>query len=297
MITPEGFPKVPENFEFETQVVQSSDGEHGLFFHWFKKKGVKPVRGLMILHGQGEHGGRYQHFVHYLQEDYDLILAPDLRGHGRSEGIRGHVDYFEEYLDDARVAWTALNARLGGSREVEWFAHIMGGAITLRLFQEAQDLGVRNLILSAPCVGLTVEVPMVKDIAARLLSRVWGSLQMDTGLNSNHLSHDPALPLAIKKDSLHHTKATPRFYLGFVEAMRKVREERVLIPHETRVLFQLAGDDLIVSTSAAEGVFDRLSNPRKKKIVYPGLYHEIYNETSKDQIFKDLKKWIRGELE
>ena len=296
MIIPEGFPKIPESFEFETQVVQSTDGEHGLFFNWFKKKGVTPTRGLMILHGQGEHGGRYQHFVHYLQDDYDLILAPDLRGHGRSEGIRGHVEHFDEYLDDARVAWNALKARLGDSKQVDWFAHSMGGAVTLRAYQESQDLGVRNLILSAPCLGLTVEVPLVKEIAARLLSRVWGSLQMDTGLNPNSLSHDPAVARAIKKDSLHHTKATPRFYLGFVEAMRRVREESLRIPSETRVYFQLAGEDLIVSTPASESVYDRLTHADKKKTIYPSLYHEIYNETSKDQVFKDMRTWInRGE--
>jgi len=293
MIIPEGFPGLPSSFEFTTQVVQSTDGEHSLFFNIFKKKGTAPKRGLLIVHGQGEHGGRYQHFPHYLQEEYDLFLAPDLRGHGRSEGIRGHVDSFEEYVDDALLAWNALRSKLGEGGVADWFAHSMGGAVTLLATQESSDLGIRNLMLSSPCLGLTVEVPMVKDIAARILSRVWGSLQMGTGLNSGVMSHDPAVAAAIERDSLHHTKATPKFYLDFVAAMERIRETQLEIPAQTRVLFQLAGDDRVVSTPASERVFDKLAHPDKKKIVYPGLFHEIFNEQNKEQIFRDLLDWLR----
>jgi lysophospholipase len=294
MIIPEGFPGVPSSFEYQTEVAQSTDGEHSIFFHWFRKRGVAPKRSLLVIHGQGEHGGRYQHFPHFLKEEYDLILAPDLRGHGRSEGVRGHVDSFDEYVDDALLAWNALRAKTDPGGKSDWFGHSMGGAVSLLAVQESQDLGIRNLILSSPCVGLTVEVPVVKEVAARVLSRIWGSLQMGTGLNSGLMSHDPAVVAAIKRDSLHHTKATPRFYIDFTRAMERIRETEIRIPSTTRVLFQLAGDDRVVSTPASEKVFEKLVHSDKKKIVYAGLYHEIFNETVKEQVFHDLLTWVRS---
>jgi lysophospholipase len=292
MMLPQGFPKLPPDFEYETEVITSVDGENDIFLNLYKRKGVTPKRALMIVHGQGEHGARYQHFAHYLKDQYDVILAPDLRGHGRSEGVRGHVEHFDDYVDDALLAWDALGKKMGSGCVRDWFGHSMGGTITLRAFQFQPNLDAANVILSSPALDLTVKVPLIKDLAAKVLSRVWGSLQMETGLNPATLTHDPAVVAHIKKDSLHHTKGTSKFYLGFVSTMEQLREATLRIPTATRILFQLAGDDLIVSTPASEVFFEHLQHGKKMKIVYPGLYHEIYNESAKDQVFADLVSWL-----
>ena len=294
MIIPQGFPKLPPSFEFDTEVLQSTDGEHGLFFNWFKKKNKTPKRALLVIHGQGEHGGRYQHFAHYLEGQYDWILAPDLRGHGRSEGVRGHVDSFDEYVDDALLAYETLKSRLPEGTEIDWFGHSMGGTITLRAILCRPHSNIRNYILSAPCLDLKVKVPVVKDVAARLLYRVWGSLQMETGLDPFRLTHDAAVVNAMKRDQLHHTKATPAFYLSFKKAMEELRETEaeIMLKSDTRILFQLAGEDMIVSTEAAEAFFKKLRHQKKTEIIYHGLFHEIYNEISKDGVFHDLNEWL-----
>lgn len=291
MIIPNGFPKLPNDFEYDTEVQQSTDGEHAIFFNWFKKKNTKPKKALLIIHGQGEHGGRYQHFAHFLKDEYDLILAPDLRGHGRSEGIRGHVDSFDEYVDDALLAYETLRSRLPKTATIDWFSHSMGGTVSLRAFS-LRAIPVRNAIFSAPCLEIKAPVPLVKDLAARLLSRVWGSLQLETDLDSSKLTHDVNVVNAIKQDQLHHTKATPKFYLSFLYAMEKLQTAEFQFPSKARILFQLAGEDKIVNTDVGHQFFESLKHELKTEMVYTGLDHEIYNETSKEHVFQDLITWI-----
>jgi alpha-beta hydrolase superfamily lysophospholipase len=292
MIIPQGFPSIPTDFEYETEVHESLDGEHTIFFNVFRKKGVTPKRALMIIHGQGEHGGRYQHVPHYLGEDYDLIVAPDLRGHGRSEGIRGHVDRFDEYVDDALLAWNWLQKQVPVNCKMDWLGHSMGGLVSLRAFLYRQDLNADHLIISSPLIGLKVPVPMVKVVAAKVVSKFFGALQMQTGLDATKVSRDPNVVDAYLKDRLNHSIATPKFFFSMKEAMEGLVSSDLRIHEKTRVLFQLAGEDEIVDTGAAKDFFERLHHEDKKVIVYPGLYHEIYNELVKENVFDDLKNWI-----
>lgn len=292
MIVPQGFPLIPQDFEYETEVHESLDGEHTIFFNIYRKKGVSPKRAMMIIHGQGEHGGRYQHFPHFLGADYDLFVAPDLRGHGRSEGIRGHVERFDEYVDDALLAWSWLQKKVPETCKLDWFGHSMGGLVSLRAFLYRQDLKADHLIISSPLIGLKVPVPLPKVIAAKVISKIWGSLQMATGLDSSKVSRDANVVDAYVRDRLNHSVATPKFFFSLKDAMQGLIDSGLRIDPKTRVLFQIAGEDELVDASAARNFFEHLKHDDKKMIIYPGLYHEIYNELVKQDVFDDLKNWI-----
>ncbi|MGW8370425.1 MAG: alpha/beta fold hydrolase, partial [Gammaproteobacteria bacterium] len=116
----------------------------------------------MIFHGLGEHGGRYAHVPHYVQGCVSRVVCHDHRGHGRSEGRRGHVNRFDDFADDAAQAVMRLDERLRhecGRSEIHVLGHSMGGLITLRMLLAHPGLAIASATVSSPALGVGIPVP------------------------------------------------------------------------------------------------------------------------------------------
>jgi acylglycerol lipase len=293
-----GFPGVPDSWKTSWSTAPSSDGKLNLFSMVHSHKSAletrdRPVKILFAFHGQGEHCGRYQHFPHYLSETVDVIATMDHRGHGRSEGVRGHVDRFEQYVLDARAFVERTRSEWGAHGrkvEIHLFGHSMGGLISLLLLQEHPQISFRSATLSAPLLGLKFEVPLAKRLAGHALSKVLGGLQLDTGLDSSLVSHDPAVVATYNQDTLVHGKATARFFTEMLEAIRRARSRDVL-QAETQFLVPLA--DGLVDPQATLEFAGKLRQSGKRIVTYEGFFHESFNEVQKEKAFADLSKWIQ----
>lgn len=301
MLQPKNFPGLPQDFVYDTDVRESLDHENTIFFNIFKKKTETFKRGLLMVHGHGEHGGRYLHFPHYMHSQYDYFVAIDLRGHGRSEGTRGHVGHFDEYVDDLFLGLQYLKEKLGESTPVDLFAHSMGGLVALRAFLKQPHLQVQNVVISAPLLGLSFPIPTLKELSGRVLAKVWPTFQMETGLDPKKVSHDLEVVKTYQEDRLVHSKATPAFYFGMLDAVKELQGEQnhqregLQIPDTVKILFQVPLEDGIVSAPAALTFFEkRLRSSQKTLKTYPGFFHEIYNEVQKDLIFQDWIDWLKG---
>jgi lysophospholipase len=293
-----GFPGVPDSWKTSWSTSPSSDGKLNLFSMVHSRKNAldtrgRPLRILFVFHGQGEHCGRYQHFPHYLADAVDVIATMDHRGHGRSEGVRGHVDRFEQYVLDA-CAFVERTAAEWGSdgRKVELhlFGHSMGGLISLLLLQEHSGIPFRSATLSAPLLGLKFEVPVAKRVVGHALSRVFGGLQLDTGLDSALVSHDPRVVEMYNQDKLVHGKATARFFTEMLEAIRRAQSRDVL-QVATQFLVPLA--DGLVDAQATLEFAGKLRQGGKRIMTYEGFFHESFNEMQKEKAFADLSTWIQ----
>lgn len=295
IIQPKGFPALPDDWKVTPEEYTGADGKTRIFSRVFQKKSGPVRRALVISHGIGEYGDRYAHAPHYLKDAVDLIFCPDHRGHGLSEGSRGHVEDFHFFADDLAVGVKHLEEKLkktGDPFEIHLFGHSMGSLIALDTAFRYPDLPIKSLIISSPLVGIRAHVPFIKKHSAGILSKLWGSLQLSTGLHVEDLSHDPEVIKTYQEDRLVHDRITPRLYIGMTAAMREVsrKDSGIAVP----VLAIIPLEDQLTDPNASVAFFQRLKNPGKVLKTYPGFFHESFNETEKEKPFADLKAWLLG---
>ncbi len=291
-----GFPPLPEGWVCEFETFERAGAQ--LFAHLFRPKVPTPGRAhraAVILHGQGEHGGRYLHVPHYLGDTIDSFYALDNRGHGLSSGVRGHVRDFSEYVDDAATAirrYTEFVRSLHGRVEMHLSAHSMGRLIALRVLQMHPDLELASVTVSAPMIELAFPVPKVKFLAAKMLNKIMPSLALPGEPLGDLVSRDPAVVEHYKADPLNHGLASPAFFMSYLATKDDLKVRAKTFRHP--LLFLLPTADRIIAPAPTLEFFQDVEAPEKKKIVYDGLYHEVFNEPEKDRVFADAKDWIRA---
>ena len=243
---------------------------------------------LVIVHGIGEHSGRYEHVaLRFLASGYNVHLL-DLPGHGRSPGPRGHLDLARtiEWLHEFVVYVSDEHA---GARPV-LLAHSMGGLIAT-CYAAAHQEAIRALVLSSPLWGFTVRVTWWKRALARALRHVWPSLTLRRPrAGGEALSHDPDVVRRFHADPLVHLCASVQLYMDICDAIDALPAvlRRLTLP----VLILQAGADLLASPAAVHERFPLIASPHKGLIVYDGFYHEVFNEVDKETVFRDVLTWL-----
>ncbi|OFZ21990.1 MAG: hypothetical protein A2X94_16160 [Bdellovibrionales bacterium GWB1_55_8] len=255
-----------------------------------------PYRVLLVFHGLGEHGGRYLHLPHYLQDAVSAVQCVDFRGHGRSEGLRGDIKRFDDFVDDLILSVHRMDEQLKrrfGRSEIHVFGHSMGALVALRAFFQDPGIPVASATLSSPLLGIRVKVPPVKRGAAFLLSKVWGSLHLISELNPEELSHDRAVSEAYVADRLVHRKVTSRFYFELLSAVQKTAQmARKRAKTAVPLQFLAPLEDRIVDSDTVIRFYHQLKHKIKELRTYDGFFHESVNEMGKEAALEDIKKWI-----
>jgi lysophospholipase len=241
---------------------------------------------LILLHGFGDHSGRYAEVAAWLAERGVSVWALDQRGHGRSPGKRGHFSRFAQCVSDV----AALRKLVAGEDAAPQLllGHSFGGTVVLRYLETAPER-LAGAIVSSPFLAVAMAVPLWKRALARLLLDLQPALPVPTGLDVAHLSTDPAVGQAARSDPLFHRVMTPRAYREVLQAQRAVLAEgdRIGVP----LLVLLAGDDRIVSRAVSEE-FARALRGDVSVTVYQGFFHEILNEPQRARVYRDVELWL-----
>lgn len=244
---------------------------------------------IVIVHGYAEHSGRYEHVGSWLARRGFAVHAYDHVGHGRSSGLRCHVNRFDDYLDDLeRVIEQVRDEQPELALFV--FGHSMGGLIAAALARERQPqvagVATSGALLSAP------RRSRVRRWIFRLLRRVAPRRSLNSGLVPAALSTDPRVVEAYLADPLVERTLTISLALELTEAIERTAAggADVSLP----LLALHGGDDRICPPEGSER-FARAA-PRGRFVRYPGLRHEILNEPSWESVLGDLEAWLGEQL-
>jgi alpha-beta hydrolase superfamily lysophospholipase len=278
-----------------TAAVHESDGKFegvgGLHLYYRAWECEQATAGLIVVHGLSDHSGRYADLGARLASNRINVYSFDLRGHGASEGRRGHAPRFDYFLQDVERFRREVESLTAGAVPLFILGHSMGGLITLRYIEE-YDVPLRGAILTSPWLATGPSIPKWKILGAGMLNKILPSLPIDAGIDPEFISHDPVVVANYREDPLVHRKITPRLVMEASAAMGLAlhRSDRIRMP----LLFLLAGDDQIVDTPRSESFARSLSVPDVTVRALPDYYHEVLNDFDRAQALKEIRAWING---
>jgi alpha-beta hydrolase superfamily lysophospholipase len=277
-----------------TTEIMAADGTKLFVRRWQPGGTVK--RSALLLHGLGEHGGRYGHVAAALNALGIDVWAHDHRGFGKSSGDRAKIPDRNSFVDDAKFVFDKIcadaNGSHGGQRPI-LLGHSMGGAIAARAVTGGW-ITPSLLILSSP--GLVSYLNSATRAGVRALELVTPNLAVPHGLPLDKISHDQEVLAQSKADPLSHALISPRITMFIVDAGEAAIRDAGKLTMPT--LVQAAGDDKLVDPEGSKQFAAAAPAGLCTLKIYDGLYHEIYNERPADRarVLVDLQDWLTRQL-
>lgn len=269
------------------------EGVGRLRIHYRTWEVPRSIAGIIVVHGLGEHIGRYEGFANAMAGYRISTFGFDLRGHGMSEGRRGHSGSFNVLLQDLDRFRREVQGLVDMSCPLFILGHSMGGLIVTRYLEE-YDAGLVGGVIMSPWLATAMDTPRWKVTLATTLSRILPAFPFRTGINTDLLSHDDAEVQQYREDPLVHDHITPRFFTETSIAMGLAlqRSERLHVP----LLFLLSGDDGLVDTDKAVGFARSLQAGDVTVRVIPDAYHELLHEPERAARYAEIREWITKHL-
>jgi alpha-beta hydrolase superfamily lysophospholipase len=242
---------------------------------------------IVLMHGLGEHCGRYQHLAAFFNQCGLSVRCYDHRGHGRSEGRRGDVINGDPMLQDAQIVIEDFAGRYGAPPFL--FGHSMGGLFAAR-FALNRRAPVRGLILSSPALALRLTAAELRLLAAA--ERVVPWLGIPNGLDAAALCHASAVVEAYRTDPLVHSRISARLLRSMLNTIDDCQQRAATLSLPTLLL--VAGSDRAVDPAGALRFYEQAPPGMVQLHVYQHMFHEIFNEPDSALVFDDLRAWLHG---
>jgi alpha-beta hydrolase superfamily lysophospholipase len=277
--------------------IKAKDGVELFVRDWPLPAGVRRRGAALLVHGLGEHCGRYAHVAAALNAVGIMVRGFDNRGFGQSGGPRAVSPSSTAYLDDAKLVFDGLanEARKAGDKAPPFLiGHSMGGAIAARAATGGW-IRPRGLLLSSPALKLPLS--FARRMLVRVLNLFVPNLTQPHGIPLRYISRDPQVFADVKADPLCHDWTTARLVTFLLDAGERARRDAAKF--EVPTLLLVSGDDKLVDADGAREFAAAMLPERCTITNYPALFHEVFNEVEPDrtQVLKDLCDWIQEQTE
>jgi len=271
--------------------ITTADGLRLHLLHW---PAAEPARGtVLIVHGLGEHSGRYAHVAAQLNLAGWHVLGYDHRGHGWSEGARGAVPDSEALLRDLAAVIDTCRSRL--PTPLILLGHSIGGLVAARFVAAGLDAqrptwwrDTDGLVLSSP--ALDPGMNAVQKLLLASIGPIAPDLALGNGLKPEWLSHEHSVVELYRNDSLVHDRITPRLVRFIVDGGRSVIDCAARWPLPTLLLY--AGSDRCVAPRGSAAFAAAAPKAQVQARVFPAMFHEIFNEPGRGEVFALLTGWL-----
>jgi alpha-beta hydrolase superfamily lysophospholipase len=277
----------PSAYYTEARIV-SGDG-HALFVRRWLPADAPIVAHALILHGYMEHSGRYRELAHHFAHAGIASTAIDLRGHGRSDGQRGYVARFADYLAD-------VDAALHGVGEGPRFllGHSHGALIGLDYVLTRRP-ALAGLVVTNPFLGQTHPTTGLKLWVGHKAGKHLPRLSLPSGLSAEGLSHEKAVVEAYRRDPWVFNTANAAWFRETTAAQTRLMAgaREIGVP----LFYAYSDADPVASPTLNERLSKQLEGQDKTVVVRPGELHEILNETERASLHRQISDWIRSRAE
>lgn len=256
------------------------------YLHWPSNTETKAI--VLLVHGLGEHCERYAGLADYLNAAGYALCSMDLPGHGQSVGRRGHIDRFHDY----EVAVKCLHDKiktLYPNHEIFLLGHSMGGLIATHFLLGNQQL-FKGAMLSGAAIQSPQQPPELQLKIVRLISRIFPRLGV-MKLDASQVSKDTRVVANYMGDPLvNRGKLSARLLSEMFTTMNECIDQAAKI--SLPILIMHGDADVMTSPEGSRLLHEKVSSQDKSLKIYSGLYHEIFNEPEKLEVYADVVRWL-----
>ncbi|MEE9408341.1 MAG: lysophospholipase [Polaribacter sp.] len=245
---------------------------------------------VVLVHGMGEHSGRYNHVAEKLTKSDFSVIAFDHFGHGKTSGKRGHNPSFEAVLESVT---TTINKakKMFPNKPVFLYGHSMGGNVVVNYALRIQN-NLTGIIATSPFLKLAFQPPAIKLAVGKLLQKIAPSLTMGNELDANDISREKNEVEKYINDPLVHDKISPNFSLTFIDSGKWAIENATIL--KTPMYLLHGTDDKIIDYKGTQEFANKSENATLK--LYKGGYHELHNDLCKEEMLADVVSWLNSQL-